>query len=355
MVAARRPVCERPVQAPAPSRVPRLRRRRAGGRCHGSTPVPARGQPWPMAPTPPSVPAVIDHVAHAVERWELAWPRYVTELGGTWASGGLAPGFAPSQLQFANGARLEVLAPNDVHVNPFLRRFLDRNGPGPHHLTFKVPDLDAALDAVERHGLQAINVDRSDPDWQEAFIHPRQACGIVVQLAQPAGNWESPAPEGFPPPAEPPASLVRATHVVADLDAATTLFGGLLGGTVRPAAGTAGESTAAAGTAAVDVTWDAPLGLRLVGPADARRVPPEVGEWLRGAPGRLHHLVFSQAGAVTGARRDGTAAPAGDGELPLGVLAADRAVAMVPPEANLGLGLVLADAVPRSGTAPRSR
>jgi catechol 2,3-dioxygenase-like lactoylglutathione lyase family enzyme len=312
-----------------------------------------------MAPTLPSVPAVIDHVAHAVERWELAWPRYVTELGGTWASGGAGPGFAPSQLRFAHGARLEVLAPNDVHVNPFLRRFLDRNGPGPHHLTFKVPDLDAALEAVERHGLQAINVDRSDPDWQEAFIHPRQAGGIVVQLAQAAGSWESPVPEGFPHPAEPPASLVRATHAVADLAAATALFGGLLGGSVRPAA--AGEPGQATATAVVDVNWDAPLGLRLVGPAQAHQMPPALSEWLRGAPGRLHHLVFSQPAAGAGAAAAGAEAAAGDAgalasgapapapapapaggdSLPLGVLPGDGAVTVVPPDANLGLGLVL--------------
>ena len=56
--------------------------------------------------------AVLDHIAHAVPRWEDAWPRYVGQLGAVWHSGGPAPGFAPVQLRFANRARLEVLMPN---------------------------------------------------------------------------------------------------------------------------------------------------------------------------------------------------------------------------------------------------
>lgn len=342
----------------------------------GSTHVSTERHPWRVPPTPPSLPAVIDHVAHAVERWELAWPRYVGELGGQWRSGGLGPGFAPSQLGFANGARLEVLAPNDVHVNPFLRRFLDRSGPGPHHLTFKVPDLDAALDAVEQHGLRAVNINRSDPDWQEAFIHPRQASGIVVQLAQASGSWENPPPEGFPTPADPPSSLMRATHVVADMAAACALFAGLLGGTVHRPAGTAVEPGSGAGyqrdgsvaqpgsgadpahasdLAVVDVTWDAPLAMRLVGPAGPGPVPPAVARWLAGAPGRLHHLACALPTAHAGAQIADATLAVTDGDLPLGVLPGDAAVAVVPPEANLGLRLVLTRPTPPPGVTRRSR
>lgn len=305
-----------------------------------------------------TIPAVIDHVAHAAERWQQTWPRYVEALGGQWASGGLATGFAPSQLRFANGARLEVLAPNDTESNPFLRRYLDRHGPGPHHLTFKVPDLDAALDTAARRGLQAINVDRSDPDWQEAFIHPHQASGIVVQLAQATGSWESPAPEGFPEPGSPAAALVRATHAVADLDAAVELFAGLLGGTLL-------RRTAAPGLDVVDVTWAAPLALRLVGPTHPGTLPAALAQWLAGTPGRLHHVVFScpDPGSVPGAAAlspGGGSHRRGDGSrqgepglrgpddelLAAGLSPVDGAAAVVAPEDNFGLRLVLTSATP---------
>ena len=67
----------------------------------------------------------LDHVAVAVEQWADAWPRFVGVLGGRWMSGGKGPGFAPSQLGFANGMRVEVLEPHLVEHNDFLRRFLD--------------------------------------------------------------------------------------------------------------------------------------------------------------------------------------------------------------------------------------
>ena len=55
--------------------------------------------------------AVLDHVAHAVHRWQDVWHRYATDLGAVWSSGGPATGFAPASCEFANGARVEVLMP----------------------------------------------------------------------------------------------------------------------------------------------------------------------------------------------------------------------------------------------------
>src|SRR5262245_22983658 len=89
--------------------------------------------------------ADLDHVAIATERASDAWPRYVGQLGGEWLGGMPESGFAWGQIRYANGMRLEVLEPYEPERNDFLRRFLDRNGPGPHHLTFKVPDLVDAL------------------------------------------------------------------------------------------------------------------------------------------------------------------------------------------------------------------
>ena len=91
----------------------------------------------------------LDHVAVAAERQSDAWPRYAGDLAGEWMAGGFTIGFASAQLRFANGMRIEVLRPHEVERNDFLRRFLDRNGPGPHHLTFKVTDIVSALALVE--------------------------------------------------------------------------------------------------------------------------------------------------------------------------------------------------------------
>ena len=284
-------------------------------------------------------PAVLDHVAVAVERWADAWPRYAVDLGGSWNSGGLNIGFGPAQLRFANGARVEVLQPWQPESNPFLRRFLDTNGPGPHHLTFKVADLPAALDAVRAGGFDPIGVDLSDPTWQEAFLHPRQATGVVVQLAQAAADWTAPAPEGFPAHRRhPPAALDHVTHVVADLDGALVLFRDLLGGSVERS-GDAGP-----GLGSVDLRWSGPLGLRLVGPAGepgtGTRADDGLATHLAGRPGRVHHLHFTldDPGDVADAA-------AADGLARADLLGVDAEGAwVVQPQDNLGARLVLAGA-----------
>ena len=272
-------------------------------------------------------PAVLDHVALAVERWSDAWPRYAVELGGAWASGGLNVGFGPAQLRFANGALVEFLQPWDWEANPFLRRFLDHNGPGPHHLTFKVADLRRALDAAEGAGFEPVGVNRRDPMWKEAFLHPRQALGIVVQLAEAAGEWSAPAPEGFPTTRRrPPAVLGHVTHVVADLGAGLALFGDLLGGT------TSNEQTGDAGTwKSVDLSWPGPLTLRLVAPTGAG-TDAELAQFLAGRTGRLHHLamVVDDPGSV----RDATPGRAVPGDR-------DGHSWLVAAEDNLGTRLAI--------------
>src|SRR3954465_8335686 len=75
--------------------------------------------------------ADLDHVAVATEDQQPAWLRYAGELGGQYDGGGPSPGFWAGQVAYANGMRVEVLEPANVDQNDFLRRFLDRNGPGP--------------------------------------------------------------------------------------------------------------------------------------------------------------------------------------------------------------------------------
>jgi len=269
---------------------------------------------------------VLDHVAVAVEAWPMAWPRYVTELGADWSSGGVQLGFAPSQLRFANGARLEVLQPWQIEANDFLRRFLDRNGPGPHHMTFKVPDIVAMLDRMADAGFTPVSVDLRDPFWKEAFLHPKDATGVVVQVAQSDASFTTPAPEGFPVERPPvPAALSHVTHAVADLGQGLALFAGLLGGTPEPA-----RRSPDGAWECVTVRWDGPLAVRLVAPTTAAPETHPLRQWLGGRDGRVHHLALSQPGPASPA--DGGAA---------GVLPDEEPVTVVEPDDNLGVRLVV--------------
>ncbi len=259
-----------------------------------------------------------DHLALASEHAFDNFARYYGELGGTVGYGGVDPGFHWSQVAFptsvGGGLRFELLEPRDLHLDDFLRRFLDRNGPGPHHVTYKVGDFDAVLAGAEAAGYTAVGVDRSNPDWKVGYLHPKQSHGIVVQLAQSASGREMPEDFGLTPSkAARPAVLERIVLAVADLDAALTLFGALLGGAEL------GAGSEALGRF-VDLGWPGGGVLRLVAPSE-----PAAVAWVGTRLGRVHHVLFAvdEPGVLSGAR------PVADG------------VWEVLPEQNLGTRLRL--------------
>jgi catechol 2,3-dioxygenase-like lactoylglutathione lyase family enzyme len=129
----------------------------------------------------------LDHVALGTPDARDALRFLVGELGGLVLMGGHNVGFRPMQVRLGDereGMTIELLEPFEPERNDFLARFLARHGEGPHHLTFKVPDLAVMLGRVEAAGYHPVNVNVSDPTWKEAFLHPREAHGTVVQLAE---------------------------------------------------------------------------------------------------------------------------------------------------------------------------
>jgi methylmalonyl-CoA/ethylmalonyl-CoA epimerase len=257
----------------------------------------------------PRVPAVLDHIAVAAEHTIDNFVRYRGDLGGAWVAGMYDSGFYWGQLQYANGMTIELLEPADISQDDFLRRFLDRSGPGPHHVTFKVADIEAAIEAVTAGGYPPVRVNTANPSWKEAFLHPKQSHGIVVQLARSIEFDHTQQLEVPPPKIARPASLERIVHLVADLDAAANLFEHILGG-VR------GRATADS----VDLAWPGGGRICLVEPAD-----PELIEWLGARPGRVHHLEF--------ALDDPAAVP--------GAIAIGDDAWEIPPDQNLGVRLRL--------------
>jgi methylmalonyl-CoA/ethylmalonyl-CoA epimerase len=135
----------------------------------------------------------LDHVALGLHAIPDAEPMLEGALGGTRAGGfDGAPPFGFMQWVFDGGGRVEVIYP--IGTDGFLHRFLARGGPRIHHVTFKVSSLDAMLGRAEAMGYAIASQDRSDPSWQEAFLHPKQALGIVVQLVE-----HQPRADGFDP------------------------------------------------------------------------------------------------------------------------------------------------------------
>ena len=148
----------------------------------------------------------LDHVAIAVPRAADAVDWLVARLGGRPFAAGPGPGFKFWQFAFARGGVIEVLEPEGP-TDGFLHRFLAARGPGIHHVTFKVPDLRAAAERATLLGYDVVGLTELHPSWKEAFLHPKQAQGIVVQLAESHPELEplewSQSP--FPPLPEPAA------------------------------------------------------------------------------------------------------------------------------------------------------
>jgi methylmalonyl-CoA/ethylmalonyl-CoA epimerase len=138
------------------------------------------------------------------------------------------------QMAFAAGIKLEALEPIEQPADDFLVRFLERRGEGPHHVTFKVPDIVGRLAALAELGIEPVKVDLSDPNWKECFLHPSLGLGIVVQLAQAGGPWGGDREL----PAQGPDEL-RCAFLGAELDgdveSARVVFGTILQGTPVPA------------------------------------------------------------------------------------------------------------------------
>lgn len=76
---------------------------------------------------------------------------------------------------------LEALEPESA-----VGKFLAKRGPGLHHLTFRVDDIDAALAQLTARGVRLIDATSriGAEGAQVAFIHPASAHGVLVELKQ---------------------------------------------------------------------------------------------------------------------------------------------------------------------------
>ena len=214
---------------------------------------------------------ILDHLAIGTPALSDGWELFGGILGGTWAYGGDSPGYWWGQLDFAAGPKIELLTPARGPDAAFLDRFLAARGPGPHHFNFLVADIGDALARVRAFGIEPVGVNLANPSWREAFLHPRSAHGIVIQIAQQSGSPASPPPAELPEPG-PPACFGLIEYHVEDLDGAVALFREVLDGHLE-----------AAGAGAAELTWPGGKRIRLV---------REGGLPLGGG---LHHVSFTRA------------------------------------------------------------
>jgi methylmalonyl-CoA/ethylmalonyl-CoA epimerase len=130
--------------------------------------------------------AVFDHTAVAAPRIRDLLPIYHDLLGGTFRGGGdnRLGGFRAMQLTYPGGSKIELMEP--LAGSTFFDSFfeLTRGRGGVHHLNFHVDDIDLAVSLLTERGYRLHGLNLGDPRWREVFLHPKEAHGVLIQLAQ---------------------------------------------------------------------------------------------------------------------------------------------------------------------------
>jgi methylmalonyl-CoA/ethylmalonyl-CoA epimerase len=95
-----------------------------------------------------------------------------------------AAGFAGCVSQVP-GTEIEFEVLEPAGPRSFVQKFLDEQGPGLHHITLEVDDLEAACAELERHGITPFGGITDDGQWRMTYIHPKDSGGILWQLFVP--------------------------------------------------------------------------------------------------------------------------------------------------------------------------
>lgn len=127
----------------------------------------------------------IHHVAYAVDDIDAALPVYTERFGMTVDVRERLDDQGVEAVSLVAGSSLvELIQPVDPEGG--VARFLERRGPGLHHVAFEVADLAATLAELRDDGAELIDDKprRGLGGHKIAFIHPRASGGILTELVQ---------------------------------------------------------------------------------------------------------------------------------------------------------------------------
>jgi len=81
-------------------------------------------------------------------------------------------------------SKIELLEPTSTD-SP-IARFLEKNGPGIHHIAYQVDDIEAAIAQMKVQGARMIDEQpRSGAHGTKiAFVHPKSSNGVLTELCQ---------------------------------------------------------------------------------------------------------------------------------------------------------------------------
>ena len=88
-------------------------------------------------------------------------------------------------LEIGDG-HVELLSP--LSSESAVGKFLERSGPGLHHVAYATDDIESSLEQVRSAGLRLIDEEPRTGirNSRVAFLHPKSTGGVLTELVEPA-------------------------------------------------------------------------------------------------------------------------------------------------------------------------
>ncbi len=126
----------------------------------------------------------IDHLGIAVSSIEEALAFYRDQLGMTVTHREtVGAEKVHTAMLPAGDARIELIEPSEPGTS--IGKFLEKRGPGLHHIALKVPDLNASVEKLKASGAKLLNEPRPGAGGHiYVFVHPASTGGVLLELIQ---------------------------------------------------------------------------------------------------------------------------------------------------------------------------
>jgi methylmalonyl-CoA epimerase len=129
----------------------------------------------------------IDHIGVAVDDLDGAVELYRERFGMREQHRETIAAFDVEAVLLEVGdGHVELLKP--LSGESGVGKFLERNGPGLHHVAYQTSDIDSALEQVKAAGLDLIDQEPRTGirGSRVAFLHPKSTGGVLTELVEPA-------------------------------------------------------------------------------------------------------------------------------------------------------------------------
>jgi methylmalonyl-CoA/ethylmalonyl-CoA epimerase len=131
----------------------------------------------------------VDHVGVAVDDLEAAIALYSATLGMALVHRETVTEQGVEAVLLDVGeSHIELLSP--LAPDTAVGKFLERKGPGLHHVAYRVDSVDETLAALTKAGIRLIDEQPRTGirGSRVAFVHPSSTGGVLTEIVEPAAH-----------------------------------------------------------------------------------------------------------------------------------------------------------------------